>query len=323
MKDLDSILIPDVKVSFEDGIFIDVEWQPTGVSSQFLEDADSYHEMYSNRQDFEVLIRRMLGAANVSLDDPLSVLDIGSGGGSSVFATLKALPKGVVFASDISPQLLKMLMSFAISEDEFCHRVKSVCFDLHKAFFRPNSFDVIIGCAMLHHIHDPFQALTNVFSALRAGGKMILNEPFESGNLINLFIYDSIIDLAKSSGHPNELRLIQKMNAMRIDLQARQGPPIEKPWTKHLDDKWIFNLAYLKQLGEQLGSVQTEIVPEEEDLTHLYEKSFTSLLQVSGNDDIVLSKDMIQFLRNLDEDIAPRLKKSLCPSGIIVFTKSM
>jgi SAM-dependent methyltransferase len=322
MRDLNSILIPDVKVTFEDGIFIDTQWQAAGVSNQFLDEAQSYHEMYSVRQDFEVLIQRMLRSANVNLDAPLSVLDIGSGGGSSVFATLKALKKSDVCASDISPQLLKILMTFANSQDELCHRIKSVCFDLHKAFFLPNSFDLIIGCAMLHHIQDPFQALTNVFSALRPGGKMILNEPFEAGNLVNLFIYDSVIDLAKSSVQPSDLRLIQLMNAMRTDLQARQGPPIEKPWTKHLDDKWIFNLAYLKDLGDQLGSVHTEIVPEYEDLTHLYEESFMSLLQVSGNADIVLSKNVIQFLQNLDEDIAPRLKKNLCPSGIIVFTKS-
>ena len=49
------LLRPDVKVYWQDGIYIHKNWSCTGVTKQFLEDANTYHELYWNRLDFQAL----------------------------------------------------------------------------------------------------------------------------------------------------------------------------------------------------------------------------------------------------------------------------
>lgn len=44
--------------------------------------------------------------------------------------------------------------------------------------FKPASFDVIVICEVLEHVHSPHQAIQNLFNALKPGGKIILSTPF-------------------------------------------------------------------------------------------------------------------------------------------------
>ena len=301
--------------------YIDKNWNPSGVTAQFIEDADTYHARYFDRLDFEELTRRMLLLAEVPSSAGLRVLDIGSGGGSSVFAALKLLPDSHVVASDISPQLLEKLVHYAFSKDELKNRVSAFCFDLHVPFFEKNCFDLVIGCAILHHLTNPFKALKNVVYALKKGGKIVLCEPLEAGNLINLFIYDEMIKIEREFGDPSDQRLTQLMTAMRRDIQARQGPPDEKPWTQLLDDKWIFDSSYLAVLAAQLECESVKVWPAQEDLRHVFETTFKSLLVESGNATLRLSESALQLLRDVDAGISVELKKKMCPTGIIVITK--
>lgn len=317
----DNLLKDGVRVTRNGNVYIDRDWQSSGVTAQFIEDAATYHERYFDRLDFENLIRTMLRLADVPLDATLKVLDIGSGGGSSVFATLKLLPNAHVVASDISPPLLSMLANFADSREDLRSRVSTFCFDLHRPFFAHESFDLVIGCAILHHLANPYEALKHVASSMKKGGKLILCEPLEAGNLFNNFIYDEIIEIVRKDGGTADPRLPGLMKAMRRDIQARQGPPDEKPWTQHLDDKWIFDTAYLVQLGSQLGCCSVNIYPVQDDLSHVFEISFKSLLADSGNADVAIPERVLSFLREVDAGISPELKKKLCPTGIIVITK--
>lgn len=310
-----------VNVVNDDGILIDKNWRPIGVTDQFLDDAATYHERYFDRLDFEALLDRMLKLSGVDFQSNCRILDIGSGGGSSVFAALKLLPNSEVYASDISPPLLKMLANFAASKEELKNRIAAFCFDLHSPFFEKNTFDIVIGCAILHHLTDPFKALQNVVYSLKNGGKLVLCEPLEAGNLINLFIYDSVAEIERLKGSNQNKRLINLMKAMRLDIQARQGPPSEKPWTSILDDKWIFDASYLSELTLQLGCSTVEIFPAQENLEHVFETSFRSLLADSGNGDIKISDEIVAFLAEVDSEIIGNLKQKLCPTGIIVITK--
>ncbi len=316
-----SFLKEGVSVTLSGHVYIDREWRSSGVTAQFIEDAATYHERYFDRLDFEDLIRTMLRHAEVPLDAHLNILDIGSGGGSSVFAALKLLPNAHVVASDISPPLLSMLANFAASREELRSRVSTFCFDLHRPFFAHESFDLVIGCAILHHLANPYEALKHVAHSMKQGGKLVLCEPLEAGNLFNNFIYDEIIEIVRKDSDATDPRLAGLMKAMRRDIQHRQGPPDEKPWTQHLDDKWIFDSAYLAQLGTQLGCSSVNIHPVQDDLSHVFEVSFKSLLADSGNADVAIPERVLSFLREVDAGISPALKKKLCPTGIIVITK--
>jgi SAM-dependent methyltransferase len=310
-----------VSVVKDGAIFVDGAWVPSDMTEQFLGDADTYHERYFNRLDFDLLVALMLQKAQIGLDKKYTVLDIGSGGGSSVFSTLRLMPESNVYASDISPPLLKILSNLSLQREEFRQRVQAYCFDLHRPFFVENTFDVVIGCAILHHLTNPAEALKNVIFSLKTGGKLILCEPLEGGNLVNLFLYDTVLELDREYGDPNDKRLSNLMRAMRLDLQVRQGPPVEKPWTSKLDDKWIFDTSFFSELASLLACTQVEIFPAQENLSHVFETSFMSLLADSGNADIVLPKEIVNFLRQVDSGIDISLKQRLCPTGIIVLTK--
>jgi len=318
---LDKLLRKDVKVVQHGNILMDTGWRASGVTAQFMEDSDIYHERYFNRLDFEHLMDRMLSLAAVSRTDQLTVLDIGSGGGSSVFAAARLLPNSHIVGSDISPHLLEKMADFSASSDEFRSRISAYCFDLHAPFFRQDSFDVVVGCAILHHLLDPYAALNNVALALKDGGKLILCEPLEAGNFINATIYDAVITLERQNGASDEGRLSQLMVTMRRDLLARLDVPKTKPFTKDLDDKWVFDTTYLSSLAAQLGMKHVEIFPVMQDLTTVFETSFRALLAESGNSDIVLPAYVEDLLREFDAGISSNLKSRFCPVGIIIFTR--
>lgn len=314
------MLAPDVEIRRHGPILMDSRWSPAGVTAQFTGDAETYHQRYFERLDFVQLIDYCLTLAGIDRERELRVLDIGSGGGSSVFAACRLLPHAEIFASDISPQLLGMLAAFAESRDELRGRVKAFCFDVHRRFFRPDVFDAVIGAAILHHLLDPRAALENVARSLKPGGRIIFIEPLEAGSLLLTVMYGGILRVLDQLGRGDD-ELARLMKALRLDIQSRLGPPLEKPWTAALDDKWVFDEPYLVRLSRQLGLSKVEVHPAQPDLTKVYEDAFRSVLSDSGNGALAVPEPVWNYVRAFDRGIDSELKKGLCPTGIIVFTK--
>lgn len=316
----DALIAPGVEIRRDGLIFIDKNWSPAGVTQQFIGDAATYHQRYFDRLDFDELIGACLTLAGIDRTREMRVLDIGSGSGSSVFAACRLLPRAEILASDISPQLLAMLAAFVASRDELRGRIRSYCFDVHRRFFRPATFDLVIGAAILHHLLDPRAALVNVADGLKPGGRIVLVEPLEAGSLVLCAMYGAVLrvlaDLGQCRGG-----LARLMRALRLDIQCRLGPPAAKPWTAQLDDKWIFDEPYLAELATQLGLSKVEVHPAQPDLTNVYEGAFRSVLSDSGNQGLEIPQPVLECVREFDRGIDQALKKRLCPTGIIVFTK--
>jgi len=314
------MLAPGVEVVREGLVSVDRDWSPAGVTAQFTGDAETYHRRYFERLDFDELIDYCLRLAGVDRERAMRVLDIGSGGGSSVFAACRLLPHAEVVASDISPQLIGMLAAFAESRDELRGRVKPYCFDLHRPFFRPESFDLVIGAAILHHLLDPQAALVNVAASLKRGGRIILVEPLESGSLVLTAMYAGVLGVLAECGEQKG-ELARLMRALRLDIQCRLGPPAAKPWTAALDDKWVFDEPYLIELAASLGLAKVAVHPAQPDLSHVFEGAFMSVLADSGNAGLAIPESVLERVREFDRAIDPALKARLCPTGVIVFTK--
>ncbi len=314
------ILAPGVEVLRDGPIIVDRDWSPAGVTGQFTDDAATYHQRYFERLDFTHLIDYCLTLAQIDRARPCRVLDIGSGSGASVFAACRLLPQAEIVASDISPQLLRMLAGFVDSRDELRGRITTFCFDLHRKFFRPQTFDLVIGAAILHHLLDPRAALANVAAALKPGGRIVLVEPLESGSLMLVAMFARVLTVLGQSG-AGEGPLARLMRAMRLDIQSRLGPPVEKPWTRELDDKWVFDTPYLERLAAELGLSRVDVYPAQPDLSQVYENAFTSLLADSGLAAIEVPQAVQDSVRMFDRGIGEDLKRELCPTGVIVFTR--
>ena len=315
----EALLAPGVRVFRNGAVLVHREWSPVHITSQFMEDAETYHQRYFERLDFVDLLDRSLAHAGIDRVAPLRVHDIGSGSGSSVFAACRLLPHAEIFATDISPRMLEMLARFVASRSELQGRVRTFCFDLHRPFFRAETFDLVVGAAILHHLFDPRAALANVADGLRPGGRMILVEPLESGSLVMAIIYARVLEVLARSGQP-EGALAGLMKTLRRDIQSRLGPEV-KPWTALLDDKWIFDEPYLIDLAQALGMSKVDIYPAQDDLSTIYETGFRSVLADSGNADLAVPEAVFDAVREFDRAIGPGLKPRLCPTGIIVFTK--
>ena len=318
--DADALLAPGTRVYRDGPVLVDRRLSPVHLASQFIEDAETYHQRNFERLDFVDLIDRCLVLAAVDRQAPLEVLDLGSGSGSSVFAACRLLPRAAICATDISPQLLALLARFVDSRDELRGRVRSFCFDLHRPFFDAEKFDLMIGAAILHHLLDPRAALAHVVVSLKPGGRMIFVEPLEAGSLVLAMLFARVLEVQADLGE-DDGPLARLMRAMRLDIQCRLGPPVVKPRTAVLDYKWVFDGPYLVQLARDLGLSKVEIHPAQDDLTHVYEAAFSSILADSGNAALPVPTPVLDAVREFDRAIEPALKERLCPTGIIVFTK--
>jgi SAM-dependent methyltransferase len=316
----DPLLTPGVRVYREEAVQIDRRLSPIHLASQFVEDAETYHRRNFERLDFVALIDRCLGLASVDRERALRVLDIGSGSGSSVFAACRLLPRAEIVASDISPRLLALLARFVESRPELRGRVRTYCFDVHRRFFRPSTFDLVLGAAVIHHLLDPGAALTRVAESLKPGGTMIFVEPLEAGSLVLATLFARVIEELDRLGE-GDATLARLMRRFRDDIRARIGPPVARPQTPLLDDKWVFDVPYLVELGRILDMSRVDVHPAQDDLTHVFEAAFRGTLADSGHASLPMPPPVIEAVREFDRAILPELKRRLCPTAIVVMTK--
>ncbi len=318
--DAEALLAPGVRVYRDGPVLVDRSLSPVHLASQFIENADAYHQRNFERLDFVDLIDRCLTLGEIDREHPVDVLDIGSGSGSSVFAACRLMPLARIYATDISPQLLGMLARFVESNAVLRGRVQSFCFNLHRRFFRADKFDLVIGAAILHHLIDPHAALANVAHSVKPGGRMIFVEPLEAGSLVLTMLYARVLEVLSDIGAGNG-KLAELMRAFRLDIQCRLGPPVVKPRTALLDDKWVFDAPYLIELARRLGLSKVAIHPAQDDLANVFEGAFHSVLADSGHANLPIPDRVQDAVREFDRSIAPEMKRRLCPTGIIVFTK--
>ena len=198
--------------------------------------------------------------------------------------------------------------------------MRTYCFDLHRRFFRADTFDLVIGAAIVHHLLDPRRALANVAESLKPGGRMIFVEPLEAGSLILATIYARALEELERLGE-GDGTLAQLMRAFRDDIRCRLGPPAVRPQTALLDDKWVFDVPYLIDLARGLGLAKVDIHPAQTDPAHIFEAAFRGTLADSGNASLPIPAPVIDAVREFDRAIDPELKCRLCPTAIVVMTK--
>jgi ubiquinone/menaquinone biosynthesis C-methylase UbiE len=110
------------------------------------------------------------------------MLEIGAGTG---YFTLNLLGQGIVeeaTATDISPGMLEALKATAA---ELQLEVETVACDAERLPFADESFDLVLGHAVLHHFPRPPAALSECARVLRPGGTLaFMGEPSRHGDRI-------------------------------------------------------------------------------------------------------------------------------------------
>lgn len=111
---------------------------------------------------------------------PIKILEIGCGTGEYTKKIAKRFPKSKIVALDISPKILK------IAKDK-CKGLKNtsfVCKSAYQTKMKNETFDIIVGYYILHHI-DLLKFAREAKRILKSGGLVYFYEP----NILNPVVF--------------------------------------------------------------------------------------------------------------------------------------
>ena len=230
--------------------------QLKGVTSQFLDEASVYHSKYNNHPLWTTLLENAFRAIP-EFQAPREVLDIGSGSGNTVIPLLRLFPGVRVVAVDISPQLLAILRDQMTPEQR--DRCLLIAADASDQIFANDTFDLVIGAAILHHIMDPLLTISSCLEALCRQCVAIFFEPFEAGASILRLLYGKLIEKWE------ELNLspavVDALQRLSHDFTVRAGTDKSAPIYRELDDKWLFTRTYFEEVKAKLPVADITIRP--------------------------------------------------------------
>lgn len=251
---------------------------PLGLTAQFTENAEDYADRYASSEYFKCLIQR--GVALLDLQsDPGDILDIGAGAGdNSTFPCAELFNNAQIVATDLSPNLLLLLKKGA-EQRKILDRTTIICVDAMENIFHPNSFDMVIGSAILHHLIEPMDALNAAHRVLRPGGVALFFEPFELGYSLICGIFDRIASEADLREYKMEQKTLDFFRMFANDVRRRLGRDKSAPLYREIDDKWLFSRAYFIEAAAKAGfsSVVIESIHAPEGQLRMLCESFLRL----------------------------------------------
>jgi SAM-dependent methyltransferase len=169
---------------------------PEQSADEILDVNVRYHDLASQSYDSKWGIDygekgayQVLGKLRKALGQPLRPmgrgLEIGAGTG---YFSLNLLKQGIlsdVTCTDVSPGMLEMLQA---SAEQLHLDVDTVVCDAENLPFDDNSFDVVFGHAVLHHVPDLERAFVEFRRVLKPGGLVAFcGEPSRTGDQLAAF----------------------------------------------------------------------------------------------------------------------------------------
>jgi ubiquinone/menaquinone biosynthesis C-methylase UbiE/uncharacterized protein YbaR (Trm112 family) len=181
-------------------------------------------------------------------------LEIGSGNGR--------LSHGVIYHSlftdisitDLSEVFIQNIISRNTSQRDHLHFY--AC-DANHLPFQANTFDVVVGRSILHHILHYEKTLLEIFNVLKPQGKAFFLEPILQGKLLVAFFLKVMIETDER--HKSGIFIPEQMKRIKILIKHltkahHTGNNLEV--LRHMEDKYIFDIEEIKKLSAQIGFKQ-------------------------------------------------------------------
>jgi ubiquinone/menaquinone biosynthesis C-methylase UbiE len=240
--------------------FMDME--KIGITSQFLEDSAIYHKNYFSTNWSKHLIQTALDNSNVQFLNP-TIFDLGSGSGNSVFAFCELFSNCNIIATDLSPNLLKIMMHHK-KEYYSSSRIEAIAMDALNVRIKPSRFDIFSGSAILHHLIDIDTIFQVAYLSLKSNGCAFFFEPMLSGFVVMTSLLRSLLKMNESVENISE-KLSEKVIQFFKDLILNwtiRGNAINK--MEHfniaeLDDKWLFTRQRIEAVAKKAGFYDVKI----------------------------------------------------------------
>ncbi len=295
------------------------EAAPRFVHEQFTAAAERYAARYEDTAYFKSLLTAALARSGWTRHaEPVSVLDLGSGSGNTIFPLLEICPRSAILATDLSVELLAMLKR-GLERRGLADRCLVLQLNAEELDFRPDSFDLVVGAAILHHLFSPPRVIEGVARILRPGGRAIFFEPFEAGNMLLRVAYRQILDDVRSLLVPRRVKRF--LRDLMHDFEVRKGTDKEKEIFRHIDDKWLFTRSYFEELAREHGFRRCTVTPllAPADMFAAQTASYLRLGLGLGRD--ALPPWAWRRIRRLDEFFSPEAKEDLVIEGAIVLER--
>jgi ubiquinone/menaquinone biosynthesis C-methylase UbiE len=139
-------------------------WKSTNIEPLINTLETESREIYHEREKLAAVVGLRPGAA---------VADVGSGSGFMTLLFAKQVgPDGRVFAVDINPKLLELVVKRA-KQDGLSNLTPIVAKD-DSAELPPNSVDLAFICDTYHHFEYPQSTMRSIHRALRPGGQLVV-----------------------------------------------------------------------------------------------------------------------------------------------------
>jgi ubiquinone/menaquinone biosynthesis C-methylase UbiE/glycosyltransferase involved in cell wall biosynthesis len=248
------------------------------LQQQFTDNAETYAEKYTNYDYITSKLEPVLRDIGFDGTANSTILDIGSGAGNSIFPLLKLCPSAYIIASDLSIQLLKLLQN-ALTDTGDSERVELLQLNAEELDFQPESLDLVVGVAVLHHLFEPERTIAGCAAVLKRGGHAILLEPFAEGCLTLARLYRQIL------AHPLAVELHESVRwmvgALAHDFEVRSIPDKTLPLFNHLDDKQLFSRAFFEEQARRYGFASCTITPLNQ-RERQYEDQTQTFLRITG-----------------------------------------
>ncbi len=293
------------------------------IHAQFLNEASAYVENYQNLEYWRFLLKQ--AQAHLSFDSAheLKILDIGSGGGNTLFPLFELYPDAAFVASDLSVPLLKLLKQH-YEQSYSRYSCEIVQLNAEELIFEENQFDLIVGAAILHHLFVPEKTLEQCFKILKPGGYALFFEPFELGNQIIVLILKQLLEKNKHfwlTGRRLPLKVVRLFKTLCRGFELRKGTDKTGEKLRKLDDKWFFTKSYFEDTGVSAGFSEIRIYPLHDTATIFSDQIKTYLRTGLQTNESLLPPWAEKHLAEMDEHFSPELRRELFTEAGILLRK--
>jgi SAM-dependent methyltransferase len=291
-----------------------------GVSEVLLSGAEGYYRKFKNFKYVFGLIQAQLDRLTFA---PQGIaVDFGSGFGNTVIPLLENFPDLHIIATDISPDLLAILLREA-ERRGVGERCVAVALDAQNDYFVEGFADAAFGGAVLHHLVEPERLLKTVVRVLKPGRHAIFLEPFEDGHSVLRLAYEEILRLAVTKEETGAVFDFLRGLVLDIAVRAhrRNYAGFAERWLE-LDDKWLFTRTYFEEIRFLIGAADVRIWPfnsPHQPFSHHTRQTLKDYAELQPED---LPNWAWDVLRRYDDDaFSPAMRDDLVIEGAVVITK--
>ncbi len=291
-----------------------------GVSDVLLSGAEDYYRKFQNFKYVFGLIQAQLDRLTFS---PAGIaVDFGSGFGNTVIPLLENFPDLHIIATDISPDLLAILLREA-QRRGVGDRCVAVALDAQNDYFVEGFADAAFGGAVLHHLIEPERLLKTVVRVLKPQRHAIFLEPFEDGHSVLRLAYEEILQLAAAKKESGAVFDFLRGLALDIAVRAHQRnySGFAERWLE-LDDKWLFTRTYFEEIRFLIGAADVRIWPfnsPHQPFSHHTRQMLKDYAELQPED---LPDWAWDVLRRYDDDaFSPAMRNDLVIEGAVVITR--